>query len=162
MLLLEDTTNTLFLSSFTQFFVPAWLQVSVLSGLDESRRAEPVHVRAEWERFWKKSRLESLPEWSQKSPARLFLTREKCQPAAGVQNNWYKKKKKKSQKITFPVDWGSNDICSKGEVTARVSSERPLIHKTLPKLLREGFYWGKGWAFRVWPLRCRTLTRLFA
>lgn len=71
-------------------------------------------------------------------------------------------KKKYSKKRTFSVDWESNEICPKRQVTARVSDETSLIHKTLSKLLRKICYWGKGWAFWDWPLRCRTLTRLFA
>lgn len=161
MLLLEDTTNTLFLSSFTQFFVPAWLQVSVLSGwmspgeLSQCMWGQNENVFGRnwgWSLYLNDHRRAQLDSSWQGRNASLLLVFRTTDTT----------KKKKSQKITFPVDWGSNDICSKGEVTARVSSERPLIHKTLPKLLREGFYWGKGWAFRVWPLRCRTLTRLFA
>lgn len=51
----------------------------------------------------------------------------------------------------LPVDWGSTEICSKGQMTAKVSHGRPLNHKILSKLWREGFYWGKGWVFRVCP-----------
>lgn len=112
-------------SQFHAILCSTLATVSSKDSLDKSRRDEPVHKWAEWESFWKKSRLESLPEWSQKSA----------------------------------VDWGSNDICSKGQETARVSSERPLIHKTLSKLLREGFYWWKDWTFQVWPRDARTLPR---
>lgn len=159
MLLLEDTTNMLFLSSFTQFFAPVWLQVSVLSAwmspgeLSQCMWGQNENIFGRnrgWSLYLNDCRRAQLDSsWEGRNASLLLVFRRTDT-------------KKNSQKTMFPVDWGSNDICSQGEVTARVSSERPLIHKTLSKLLRKGFYWGKGWAFLVWPLRCRTLTRLFA